>query len=361
MRFVSCLPVSDVAATQEEVDEVVLCESHFTQEDLPSSADAIEDLTIEWVVLSEGSEIHQKHNCHLKNLQVFTDVNETKYIWYELLRQLTTHKIYCHDMEQKVRYTRWVSHAPEGGQWSICMEIESSGIVRKIAQLDLIPASRCELNLFRMANELFQECCSCNDKVAQMRYQLDDTKNRIRELEEERKVLDQLLEKRDAQTRSIVVGLLNEKKRKITELQRQLKDQEPRDDELINRYVTEPVTGHSSLGKRKRHLNNNNNNTNDAKRKSRSLQQSSPDIPYIKKEDPESDIEEVRRQELKFLGIKKQDNSVKREKEDLQNPSANSQSESDSESMHHTEDSTDEGEYRGKEDDDEEEETDVEQ
>lgn len=47
MKFVSCLPVSDAAVEHEEVDEVVLCESHFSQDNFPSSADAIENLTIE--------------------------------------------------------------------------------------------------------------------------------------------------------------------------------------------------------------------------------------------------------------------------------------------------------------------------
>ncbi|GAV55707.1 hypothetical protein ZYGR_0AY00990 [Zygosaccharomyces rouxii] len=357
MRFVSCLPVSDADATQEEVDEVVLCESHFTQDDFPSSADALEDLTIEWLVLSEGSEIHQRHNCHLRNLQVFTDASETKYIWYELLRELTTHKVYHRDMEQKVRYTRWVCNAPEGGQWSICMELESGGIVRKVAQLELTPASHCELNLFRMTNELFRECCTCNDRMVQMKYKMDNVEHQINDLQEERKLLDQLLEKRDAQTRSIVVGLLNEKKRKITELQRQLKEQGPQDAELINRYVTDPVRGHSSLGRRRRRLaNNSNNGGNDAKRKSRLPPQPLPKKLHIEKEDLESEAEQEEKQEFKFWGIKKLDSLVKREEEDLPNSSTSSTNESTG----HTESSTDEDE-KEKEGEEEEEETDVEQ
>lgn len=337
MRFVSCLVVSDTSNIQEDVDEVVLCESHISQDSFPSSTEAIENLDIEWLVLSEGSEIHQRRNCRLADLHVFMDADKSKYVWYELIRLLSSHKIYCREFDRRVRFTRWVCNAPEDGQWSICMELVSGGIIRKIAQLDLTPASHCELNLFRMANELYRECCSRNDKMVHIEVERDALGTRIKDLQEERKILDQLLEERDAKTRSIVIGLLNEKKSKIVELQRQLNIQGPQDSEIMNRHVKNPVRGHILPGTRKRQIDSGGHGGSRRRKwpASRKLQ--------IKEEEPKTGLEpkqEEKRDDLKFWGIQKP-SIVK--PEDDEEPQESLTSSTDS-TASHTEENTEEGE-----------------
>lgn len=290
MEFVSCFKVSD-ASVENTTDEVVLCRTRFTKEQLPGSADDLAEMMIEGLVVSEGTEIHTRCDCRPEDLHVFASDGLQQYVWYELLRQLSGHKMRMPSMGGHIQFTKWVCYAPEKGKWSLVMESESSGIIQKVAQLDLYPVESGELNLFQMANELFLECCECNDEIGLRQEQVDKLQAHLKELQDERVLLDELLERRDAKTRSIVVGLLNEKKKKIAELQQLLGDQCPLDSQIINRYVKEPVSGHISPGKR---INNPGWPKKELKRR-----------PTIKKEESNQIFDDF--DDFKFLGIQKQD------------------------------------------------------
>lgn len=289
MKFVSCFRISN-ASSGKEIGEIVLCRVELPDEKLPSSADSLQGFVIRELVVSEGTEIHTRCNCLIDDLHIFADGGLQKYIWYEFIRHLSGHKYHLPTMEGQVKFTDWVCYAPESGKWSLVMEIESQSITRKVAQLDLDPVESGELNLFQMTNELFLNCCQCNDELSRLQEQKEKLQSRIKELQEERASLDKLLEQRDAKTRAIVAGLLNEKKKKISELQRQLGDQSTPDSEIINRYVSEPLSEHISPGKRHRN----------PKRPKREYKWQQP----IKKEEVEGSLDDF--DDFEFLGIQKE-------------------------------------------------------
>lgn len=262
MKFVSCIRV----ASSEEVDgkqDVVLCQCEIRKELLPLSAEEVNQLCIDEILISEGNEIHKKSQVTMKNMWVFTDANSdksiTQYMWYELIKHLTGHKLQLESMNNKVNFTNWVCHAPEGGKWQIIMELESEGIIRKIAQVELETVDTGEVDLFQLTNTLFKAHCQSNNELFNTEAKIVELRSRIKESEDERKTLDTILEERDQKTRIIVVELLNEKKRKISELQEELKKRHScqtsgqiPDSEAINKHVNAAVSELISPGKRRK-------------------------------------------------------------------------------------------------------------
>lgn len=262
MKFISCIRV----ATSEEVDgkqDVVLCQSEIRGNLLPQSAEEVNQLCIDEILISEGNEIHKKIHVTMKNVWVFADASSDKsiieFIWYELIKHLTGHKLQLESMNNKVNFTNWVCDAPEGGKWQIIMELESEGIIRKMAQLELETVDAGEIDLFQLTNTLFVAHCQSNKELFKTEAKIVELRSQIKESEDERKTLDTILEERDQKTRIIVVELLNEKKRKITELQEELEkqhsckipDQIP-DSEAINKHVNAAVSELISPGKRRK-------------------------------------------------------------------------------------------------------------
>lgn len=262
MKFVSCIRV----ANSEEVDgkqDVVLCQSEIRGNLLPQSAEDVNQLCIDEILVSEGNEIHKKSYVTMKDMWVFADASSDKsiieFIWYELIKHLTGHKLQLESMNGKVNFTNWVCAAPEGGKWQIIMELESEGIIRKMAQLELETVDAGEIDLFQLTNTLFVAHCQSNKELFKTEAKIVELRSQIKASEDERKTLDAILEERDQKTRIIVVELLNEKKRKITELQEELKkkhsykipDQIP-DSEAINKHVSAAVSELISPGKRRK-------------------------------------------------------------------------------------------------------------
>lgn len=262
MKVVSCIPVA-FSEQEASVDDLVLCECDLREEKFPESEVDLGRLTIHEIVVSEGNEIHRRRDFGCGDLQVFSGSEDEKrslqrFVWFELVKLLTGHRIQVDSLNGRVKFTRWVCDAPEGKQWNLIMELESEGIVRKIAQLGLESVSHGEVDLFQMTNMLFQSFCQSNDTVGALRARELELESSIATLTEQREILDRVLLQRDEKTRTIVVNLLNEKKKRIAMLEQEVRKEHSSmnlcdisDSEVINQNVKDAVSHLISPGKRK--------------------------------------------------------------------------------------------------------------
>lgn len=262
MKVVSCIAVASVE-DEEPGDDLVLCQCELLAEKLPDSEEEVGRLIIEEIVVSEGNEIHRKRSVSCGDLFVFYGTEDEKRslksrVWFELVRFLTGHRVQVASLKDKVEFSRWVCDAQEGGKWSLIMELESEGIVRKIAQLELESVTQGEVDLFQMTNTLFQSYCSSNDSIEALRSRGSDLEVEIATLREQREILDKVLYERDEKTRAIMVSILNEKKKRIALLEEELGKRhsstnlsDVSDSDVINKNVKDAVSHLISPGKRR--------------------------------------------------------------------------------------------------------------
>ncbi|CCF57205.1 hypothetical protein KAFR_0C02120 [Kazachstania africana CBS 2517] len=266
LEFVSCLRISGSRGTEEN-DEVCICNAMLVSDTLPGSVKSLDDLTIDQIMMSEGTEIFEAEKLNQSDLQIFTSSSGTgdedtykRCIWYELLRTLTCHKLYIKDLESRVKYTAWTIRKVSDESWKVVMELESGAIVKKIAQFSLTSVKTGEMDLFKLSLNLFENNCKSNDRYYSLGEKYNNLYDRLKLMEEERTILDNVLEERDKSARLITVGLLNEKKKKILQLQEILKRHNIIDDamenipdlEAVNKNVVQAVSHLNSPGRRKR-------------------------------------------------------------------------------------------------------------
>lgn len=323
MEFVSSITMVNEKEEFREDVESGLCKIRIKEDAVSETMDEVEisKLKVDSLLVSEGTEIFSKTGLGIDDVRVFIgeniDEESKKYVWYELLKMLTGHKVYVASLDNKITFSKWTCRMQDDKVWRVVMELESSAIIRKIAEFDLCPVKNGEADLFEMADKLYQDICSVNDSYRNMKESDLRNRSRVKELVQERELLDKLLEERDNKTRAIVVTLLNEKKKKIRELNETLRrnnikvcgDDIP-DSGLINMEVAKPISELNSPGKRlkrrrvveSQNLNKKLENAN--RRKSeKKAQSNSP----IKKEDDDFD-------DFQFFGISKRSSSAKNDK-----------------------------------------------
>ena len=97
-EFISCIPV--VNEEQNEEDERGLCKIQIEDGAMLETLDenSLSGLRIEKMLVSEGTGIFSKSSFGINDLRIFTgeniDEESKKYVWYELLKMLTGHKVY---------------------------------------------------------------------------------------------------------------------------------------------------------------------------------------------------------------------------------------------------------------------------
>ncbi|CCD26694.1 Lif1p NDAI_0I01250 [Naumovozyma dairenensis CBS 421] len=239
---------------------------------LPDTVELLEKSQIDKIVLSEGSMIYDKVQLNIDSLHLTDEGNDSSlrlYVWYELIRLLTGHQIFIDSLNEKIEYTRWVGRMSGNSDddeddgddnnnngATLCMELQSGNILKKIAEIKLNVVHTGEVDLFQMTQLLFNDYCKINDDKRLLNSKLKTLNERLRNFEEERVALDKILQERDNKTRSIVVGLLNSKKKKIRFLEQKLKDNgiideiDISDSEIINKNVTNVVSKLNAPGRK---------------------------------------------------------------------------------------------------------------
>lgn len=261
MKFISSIQVRTSVEKGDEND-LVLCQCVLQQEVLPDVPNGVNDLGIEELVISEGNEIHSRQNLRICDITVFGASKDV--IWYELLKLLTGHKLQFEELNGKIDYSSWVCYAPERGRWQLVMELESAGLVKKLAQLDLDMVDSGEVDMFQFTNILFRQWCYSNDQLHQARWEIAEKSRAVEALKTEREELNSLLLSRDKKTRTVVVELLNEKKKMIRNLYNEIdrlqsssttvvpKLRRVPDSDVVNSHVSKPVLYLTSPGKRRK-------------------------------------------------------------------------------------------------------------
>lgn len=300
MRFVSCVAVSSTAGEEAQGD-VVLCECDLSERQLPENAEEVGGLVLEDVVISEGNEIHRRRKVSGRDLKLFTGKEQEREalrgaVWYELVKLLSGHRVQLESLTGKVQFTKWVCHVSEGESWFLVMELEAAGIVRKVAQLEVQAVSEGEADLFQMTSRLFASYCEANDTVRALTVRTNELESLLKQADG----LERVRHERDDKTRSIMVGLLNEKKTRIAQLELQLEKKQLSpalsdisDSEVINKNVTEAVTELISPGKRRART----QQMNDEQRLKKVAKKLIPET----KEEPIDDFDE----DFQFFGISK--------------------------------------------------------
>ena len=271
MQFVSCLDMARLpdyvshstnSPGNDDSCEYCICETYIEGTRLPSTVAELDTLVIKRIRLTEGDYIYSLEDVTLSTLQLFSSVedsNETRHgILYELLRLLTAHRVYVKQLQGKIELSRWAVHVESNGAWKLVMELSLGTLTGKLAQLDLKREQQGEMDMFLLVRNLFDANCRSGDELQHLTKRLQEATEKVTLLEDERRVLDKILEERDDSTRKIVVGLLNEKKKKIWELEKILREQHLEieypeyrsDDRLVNKYITDPVSELNSPGRR---------------------------------------------------------------------------------------------------------------
>ncbi|QLG75068.1 hypothetical protein HG535_0H03950 [Zygotorulaspora mrakii] len=258
MKFISCIPIGGPAINSEE-DELVLCQCEI--QEIPQSKENVNSTCVSEITISEGTDIYRRMNVRMCDMRVFESSKEC--VWYEFLKFLTGHKIQLPLLNDTIHFSSWVCYTSKGGNWNIVMELESAGITKKLAELQLDAIHSGEVDLFQFTNVLFHESCQLNDRVHHLESKVAGSNNRIKMLQEEQTERSSMLQKRDDRTRAVVVALLNEKKSKIKELydkidrlksnpMEELPSERISDSDIINKHVNDPVSHLTSPGKRRK-------------------------------------------------------------------------------------------------------------
>lgn len=290
--FSSCIEIAKGELDGGDGNEFGLCESEIIlhgEEKLGDSwllgldLDQLNKLEITVLKVSDGSDIWETKGITIELQQVFTSVlipfktevksmaskhwfeefgmEEAEFyqlcIWYELIKLLSGGRIRCSECENVIDFTKFICHSSEKystKQLNFVMELRSGTIVRKLSQFTLEMVQTGEIDLFLLSSRMFESQLKSNDIVYDFMQKTKKQTDQIDTFVAEKKALDIILKDRDAKTKDIMVNLLNEKKKKIVELETRLNDFEHKvsDSEIINKHITEAVSELNSPGKRKR-------------------------------------------------------------------------------------------------------------
>ncbi|CCE65040.1 hypothetical protein TPHA_0J02200 [Tetrapisispora phaffii CBS 4417] len=309
-EFICCVPGTyirqDDVAGRDDDDEndlntTIFCKSAFESAGLDSLQ--VRGLRICEVLLSDGTDVRCKEDLSIDDLKIYRDDRESQreYMWYEILRILSSRAIYVEELQDKVKFTTATMSLNEGSTWHLALILESAGIVEKIAEIEFPKNSITkEVDLFQYSTLLSQNVCKANDRVNSMLGKMSELESTIAEAEAEKKLLDDILCKRDEATKSVVLTLLNEKKNKIRELVERLKAYGDDsidvldDSNFINSDINRSITELNSPGKRHRMQRTSNDNIKLLKKKKMKLEEPNT---IIKAQEPD-DFED-----FEFFGI----------------------------------------------------------
>lgn len=290
--FSSCIGIVSKESDKGNSAEFGLCESEIVLpegNDVASNwlfqldLDQLNDLEITVLKVSDGADIWERKHISPESQQIFTSVSvpfkpefkkiankqwfddlavseEDFYrtcIWYELIKLLSGGRIRCSECEYVMDYTRFVYYPDDAAcnnQMSLVMELHAGTIVRKLSQFTLEMVQTGEIDLFLLSSRMFESQQKSNDMIYKVSQENNNLRDQVGTFIAEKKALDIIIKQRDSKTSAIMVDLLNEKKKKIVELEAVLNtfDQKPSDTDLINKHVTDAVSELNSPGKRKR-------------------------------------------------------------------------------------------------------------
>lgn len=232
---------------------------------VPTSIHSLTSLKIESIVMSEGSTVMSGSNLTPNDLHIYANPSGQSWdktqVWYELLKILSGQRIYMETDSTDLSESPLRCCIEEiDTQWKIILEQSSDGIARKIGEIPLKHVDYDEIDLFALTQDLFGDLSQLNLDLHKSVAKTSKVSSQIETLQSEREKLDELIEIRDSNTKKLMVGLLNEKKQKISQLEEYIRrhnlgpplPENKSDSDVINNHVTDEITELNSPGKRKK-------------------------------------------------------------------------------------------------------------
>ncbi|KAG0670468.1 ligase interacting factor [Maudiozyma exigua] len=268
--FVFCVPFNSYSASEnngnvENDKGICVCkDSILGFDEYDFNEGNLKDITVNQILMSEGSAIFEAKQMKLSNLEVFEPFNITGmrkfHAWYSLIKLVTAGKISIDNLDVLTKSTQWIFNIIDGINCNLVLQIKSESIVKKLAQISFSMVENAELDLFELTNQLYLGFSKTNIKNNQLSKRCNELEKEISVLKSERHILDKILDERDRQTKAVIVELLNEKKKKILQLQEvidknnlgKLLPENTSDSEVINTHIVNAVTELNSPGTRRK-------------------------------------------------------------------------------------------------------------
>ncbi|SMN18992.1 similar to Saccharomyces cerevisiae YGL090W LIF1 Component of the DNA ligase IV complex that mediates nonhomologous end joining in DNA double-strand break repair [Maudiozyma saulgeensis] len=269
-EYICCIPFHNSGLAKDKKEptgekDICICKV-LLKEPIKNdtTVQGLENFVFTEILMSEGSMISRNMSLTYSKLQTFEPYNipgiKKINIWYSLIKLLTGSNVFVESMEAKMDYGYWQFDIQDSSRCSLVFQVESEYIVKKLAEISFTPVENAEVDLFDLTNRLFQRLNKLNEAYQKLMKQSITLKTELSTLSSERAILERILEERDKKTRTIVVELLNEKKKKIFQLEQIIENngletllpESKSDSEVINTHIVDAVNELNSPGKRRR-------------------------------------------------------------------------------------------------------------
>ncbi|CAB4254272.1 similar to Saccharomyces cerevisiae YGL090W LIF1 Component of the DNA ligase IV complex that mediates nonhomologous end joining in DNA double-strand break repair [Maudiozyma barnettii] len=269
-EYICCIPfnnliIEKVSDAPIEENDICICKALLKEpvKDV-TTEQGIQDITINQILMSEGSTIFESKSLTFNHLQTFEHFNipgiKKINIWYHLIKLLTGSDVLAQYLDVKLDSAYWKFEIQGLNQCNLVFQMASETIVKKMAEISFTSVENAELDLFDLTNRLFQRFRNLNETHHKIKEEFAVSSIELSTLTSERKILDKILDERDKKTKTVVVELLNEKKKKIFHLEQLIESkgfgnllpESKPDSEVINTHILDAVNELNSPGKRRK-------------------------------------------------------------------------------------------------------------
>lgn len=252
MFYSSCFDI------EGKEDVVVLCECELEVE--------FEHYVIKKLSFSDGERIYERGHADRYDVQLHVEETQRDIVWDGYIGALSANSLpepKGYDEEgtgpqDEPFFSQIVCILTDKNVSRLVMVKRVGMITRRLAELEVQLSNDAELDLFHLAKRMYQNLCDSNVSNRD----LETASKRLRAdadgLRDDMETMKYVTIERDRKTNSVMIGLLNEKKKKIRHLRLMIQaagldvpDEDLSDSEFINKYVTDEVKELNSPGKRR--------------------------------------------------------------------------------------------------------------
>ncbi|KAL3229639.1 Ligase-interacting factor 1 [Nakaseomyces bracarensis] len=249
MYYSSCFDV------EGKDDVIVLCRCELVQD--------IDSYVVRDLSFSDGERIFERKVVNKNGIKLHVEESQRDLIWDGFIRALSAKSLPDLDRDDAVEekeplYSKIICVPTSDHEGRLVMISQVGVITRRLAELEVQVTEEAELDLFLLAKQLYDNLCDSNVKSKVLDAGNKNLELDVDNLREEIETIKHLTLERDRKVNSIMVGLLNEKKKKIRQLKHliqisgiEVPEEDHSDSEFINKYVTDEVSELNSPGKRR--------------------------------------------------------------------------------------------------------------
>lgn len=234
-------------------DVVILCQCEVVS--------GVDNYVIKNLSFSDGEKIYERKEIESDDVQLHIEESQRELVWDGFIRALSANSLpesKGDELEGEELFSQIVCVPSDHNNGHLVMVKRVGVITRRLAEIEVPLSEEAELDLFLLAKRMYQYLCTSNINNQNMESENLALKADVETLHQDIDTMKQLTIERDRKVNSIMVGLLNEKKKKIRQLKRILQvsgldvpEEDLSDSEFINKNVTDEVSELISPGKRR--------------------------------------------------------------------------------------------------------------